>query len=82
MHSQLREHTERPRHRDAVNAWADYKDVCAGKKPSKATGITNNRSAEINENQAQVKTLLHATGYLGRQGLPFRGHDERKESNN
>lgn len=51
MHSQLKEHTERPRHRDAVKAWADYKDVCAGKKPSKTNqSITNNRTAEVNEN--------------------------------
>lgn len=82
MHSQLKEHTEQPRHRDTVKAWAEYNDVCAGKKTSIATAITNNRTAKVNENRAQVKTLLRATGYLGRQGLPFRGQDEGKESNN
>jgi len=47
----------------------------AGGTKSVASQLSSKRSVEIQENRDHVKYLLRCTRYLGRQSLPFRGHD-------
>jgi len=82
IQSQLREHSKSKRHVSALVGWVDFKAVSAGRKQSIAAVIDSNRSEEIRQNRAHLKSMLNVTSPLGRQGLPFRGHSENDEATN
>lgn len=46
------------------------------------TQISTAHKKQIIKNRNYVKVLIDFTLYLARQGIPFRGHDECKESFN
>lgn len=82
QHALLEQHQESERHQSSIIAWINFRDVSAGERPSVASQLSENRSAEITENREHVKALLRATRFLGCQGLAFRGHDESQGSEN
>lgn len=44
--------------------------------------LVHSRIQEIKDNRDHVFFLLKTTLFLAKQGLPFRGHDEKKDSSN
>lgn len=55
---------------------------CNKSYSSVASGIIHSRKKEVEDNRQHVYYLLKTTLYLAKQGIPFRGHDESKESSN
>lgn len=78
----LLQHSQSDRHTSSIRAWTDFKNVCLHKNLSVASQLCTTRSKEIQENRQHIKTLFRATSFLGRQGLPFRGHSESTDSSN
>ena len=66
-------------HKDSVLCWHSY-------KASKSTGsvlqqIESASSSKITERREYLKRIVEVTRMLGKQGIPFRGHDESPDSN-
>lgn len=78
----LLQHSQSERHMSSIKAWTDYKNICLHKSVSIASQLCTSRSNEILENREHIKMLFKVAGFLGCQGLPFRGHDESVESSN
>jgi len=77
QHALLEQHQESERHQSSMLAWANFRDVAAGKRTSTASQLSAGRSTEVKENREHVKALLRATRYLGCQGLAFRGQIQK-----
>ena len=82
MAKNLKDHHDSRRHKNAVLAWLEFRAVTDGRQTSIASRIDSNRRNEVRENRAHVKSLIEAASFLGRQGLPFRGHDEDDDAQN
>jgi len=82
QHALLEQHQDSERHQSSMLAWANLRDVAAGKRTSTASQLSAGQSTEVKENREHVKALLRATRYLGCQGLSFRGHDESPNTEN
>lgn len=63
-----------------MSRWLDYKrSLIHGSVISK---LSNANKEQIEKNRHYVKCLIDIVTYLGRQGLPFRGHREDDKSLN
>lgn len=78
----LDKHSQSERHANSVSSWLNFKAVDSKKDSSIKDKLDANRSKEVEANRGHVKCLLRVTSLLGRQGLPFRGHDESETSAN
>lgn len=77
----LKQHELGERHKASMTSWAEFKSRSSQQK-SVSSLLDSQRSGNIEENRKHIKVLLKATGFLGRQGLAFRGHDESENSQN
>jgi len=82
QHALLQQHHDSEEHQSSMAAWTNFRNTLAGKRPPIANQLSENRSAEIQENREHVKALLRAATFLGCQGLAFRGHDESASAAN
>ena len=67
-------------HKDSVVAWKCYQ--ATSKQGNVAQMIASANVSEIVERREYLKRIVAVTSMLGRQGLPFRGHDEGRDSTN
>lgn len=67
-------------HKDSVVTWRSYQ--ATGKQGNVAQMIASANAREIVERREYLRRTVAVTSMLGRQGLPFRGHDEGEDSTN
>lgn len=82
MKALFAQHADSSRHKSAMVSWVDWRSIASKEAHSNASLLSASRSSEVAENRSHIKTLLRATGFLGRQGWAFRGHDESDNSDN
>ncbi|XP_061923369.1 uncharacterized protein LOC133663136 [Entelurus aequoreus] len=68
-------------HKDSVVAWKSYYQATS-KQGNVAQMIASANLSEIVERREYLRQIVAVTSMLGRQGLPFRGHDEGRDSTN
>jgi hypothetical protein len=78
----FKKHEKSKRHENATVFLVNFRSIQAEKTASISEVIESVTDSEIEENREHVKFLLRATMFLGKQNLPFRGHDEKSESAN
>lgn len=78
--SKLCLHSATIHHLKAMSSWLDYK--LSLKHGSVVSKIAIANKDHIEKNRQYVKFLIDIVTYLGRQGLPFRGHREDDNSLN
>lgn len=67
-------------HKESVVAWKSYQGT--SRQRNVAQMITSAHASEIAERREYLRRVVAVTSMLGRQGLPFRGHDESQDSTN
>ncbi|KAL4007591.1 hypothetical protein ACER0C_001443 [Sarotherodon galilaeus] len=67
-------------HKDSVVTWKSYQGT--SKQGNVAQMIAAANVSEIVERREYLRRIVAVTSMLGRQGLPFRGHDEGEDSPN
>ncbi|XP_039858034.1 zinc finger MYM-type protein 1-like [Simochromis diagramma] len=67
-------------HKDSVVTWKSYQGT--SKQGNVAQMIATANVSEIVERREYLRRIVAVTSMLGRQGLPFRGHDEGEDSPN
>lgn len=67
-------------HKDSVVSWKSYQ--ATSKQGNVAQMIAAANVTEIKERREYLRRIVAVTSMLGRQGLPFRGHDEGEDSTN
>ena len=78
--SMFQKHETTQCHKDSVLFWHSYK--VSKSADSVLQQIETASSSEITERREYLKRIVEVTSMLGKQGIPFRGHDESPESNN
>lgn len=73
-------HESSQSHKDSVIRWQSYKASLL--KGSVVQQIESATSSEVQERREYLKRIVAVTSLLGKQGIPFRGHDESCESHN
>uniref|UniRef100_A0AAR2ISZ2 DUF4371 domain-containing protein n=1 Tax=Pygocentrus nattereri TaxID=42514 RepID=A0AAR2ISZ2_PYGNA len=71
-------HESSQSHKDSVIRWQSYKASLL--KGSVVQQIESATSTEVQERREYLKRIVAVTSLLGKQGIPFRGHDESCES--
>uniref|UniRef100_A0A3B1JVJ8 DUF4371 domain-containing protein n=1 Tax=Astyanax mexicanus TaxID=7994 RepID=A0A3B1JVJ8_ASTMX len=71
-------HESSQSHKDSVIRWQSYKSSLL--KGSVVQQIESATSTEVQERREYLKRIVAVTSLLGKQGIPFRGHDESCES--
>uniref|UniRef100_A0A8C6T8V9 Zinc finger MYM-type protein 1 n=1 Tax=Neogobius melanostomus TaxID=47308 RepID=A0A8C6T8V9_9GOBI len=76
----FREHEGSAGHKNSVMMWKDYK---TSKLHGDVIDQMNIASVDqISERREYLRCIVAVTKFLGRQGLAFRGHDEKQSSDN
>ncbi|XP_076849685.1 zinc finger MYM-type protein 1 [Brachyhypopomus gauderio] len=71
-------HESSQSHKDRVIRWQSYNASLL--KGSVVQQIESATSTEVQERREYLKRIVAVTSLLGKQGIPFRGHDESCES--
>ena len=79
--SDFRDHETSLSHRSSMGVWQSLKQLDV-KGSSVAQQMSSGYQAQILLNRSNVKKIFEAILFLGRQGLPLRGHDETDQSLN
>lgn len=76
----FQKHETAQSHKDSVVCWQSYK-ACLS-KGNVVEQIENASSSDISERREYLKRVVAVICMLGKQSVPFRGHNELLESNN
>lgn len=78
--SMFQKHETTQSHKDGVVCWNSYKASLSQGSVIQQTETAS--STEISERREYLLSVVAVTCMLGKQGIPFRGHDETAESQN
>ena len=75
-----REHEKSPAHKASMESWCSYKASAA--HGSVVEQLDSASEREIKERREYLSRVVAVTKFLGKQNIPFRGHDEGMSSDN
>ncbi len=73
-------HKHAQSHKDCIVSWNSYK--ASALRGNVVQQIEAESADEIRQRREYMQSIVAVTCMLGKQGLPFRGHDETAESHN
>lgn len=78
----FKKHLGSERHKTCYEKWTMYLVVKQNENSSINNLLVHSRIQEVKENRQHIYFLLKASLYLSKQGLAFRGHNEKEDSIN
>lgn len=76
--SKFKKHNDTQSHKDSMMCWSSYNASLS--QGNVVEQIEAASTTEINERREYLERVVAVTSFLGKQGIPFRGHDERDDS--
>lgn len=76
----FREHEKTDLHKSSMTCWQSFKST--GTHGDVVELLHTASAEEISERRQYLQRIVGVTTFLGKQGIPFRGHDEQEASQN